>query len=50
MFSTAVFSLAFPGKSLVSRAVGNTVDQGIISGIGKLLSHKRGTEKGGTRV
>lgn len=41
--STAVFSLAFPGKSLVSRAIGNTVDQGIISGVGKLLSHKQNT-------
>lgn len=42
LLSTAAFSLAFPGKSLVGRLASNSIDQGIISGVGKLLERKHG--------
>ena len=45
--SAAIFSLAFPGKSMALRTVTNAVDYGIISGIEKLL---RKTEKNRPKI
>jgi len=38
--STAIYSLAFPGSSLATRGTSWAIDQGIMTGIEKLLTHK----------
>lgn len=46
MKSTAIYSLAFPGASLPVRTATWAIDQGIMSGIEKLLTRKRKQFKG----
>lgn len=41
--TTAVYSLAFPGTSLATRAAASVVDSGIMTGISKLLNYKNKT-------
>lgn len=45
--STAIYSLAFPGSSLAARGTAWALDQGIMSGIEKLLKTKGKKPKGG---
>ncbi len=45
--STAIYSLAFPGSSLAVRGTAWAIDQGIMSGIEKLLKHKGSKPRGG---
>lgn len=45
--STAIYSLAFPGSSLAVRGASWAIDQGIMSGVEKLLKKKNNKQRGG---